>query len=199
LNNSRVLSSPPTFCARQYSLRTFDVWHYFINAPSRHTHRYPDTSANLGQRGQSLTMVKIRGFGYSFGSSAKEPEEVHVPSRPKVQESGVAVAPNLSCHPFVSQDGLLVRVEPPQKPNNPELEHVPCDIVLVIDVSGSMIDEAPVPTNPGEKAEKFGLCVLDLVKHASRAILETLNEGDRLGIVTFSTQAQVRHCQSPKW
>ena len=71
------------------------------------------------------------------------------------------------------------------------LSHVPCDIVLVIDVSGSMGADARVPTNPGETSERFGLSVLDLVKHAALTILETLDDEDRLGIVTFASKAKV--------
>lgn len=66
--------------------------------------------------------------------------------------------------------------------------HVPCDIALVIDVSGSMGCDAPVP---GETTEKTGLSVLDLVKHACRTILSTMDERDRLAIVTFSTRSKV--------
>lgn len=66
---------------------------------------------------------------------------------------------------------------------------MPCDIVLVIDISGSMAAAAPVP---GEDAsEDTGLSVLDLTKHAARAIIETMDENDRLGIVTFSSRSQV--------
>ncbi|KAK4212459.1 ribosomal protein L13e-domain-containing protein [Rhypophila decipiens] len=86
--------------------------------------------------------------------------------------------------------GLIVKVDPPREPSIP-LEHVPCDLVLAIDVSGSMIADAPVPTKPGEEVESTGLSVLDLVKHAARTIVETLNENDRLGIVTFSSASTV--------
>jgi len=98
-----------------------------------------------------------------------------------------AVAPTVEIHPFPSRDGLLVKILPPQQPSNPNLDHVPVDIVLCIDVSGSMNDDAKVP---GEK-ESNGLCILDLAKHAARTILETLNQNDRLGIVTFTNWAKV--------
>ena len=82
-------------------------------------------------------------------------------------------------------------MSPPKVPEDVESTHVPCDIALVIDVSGDMGNDAPVPANIGETKEQYGLSVLDLVKHAARTILETLNEGDRLGIVTFASHAKV--------
>ena len=99
--------------------------------------------------------------------------------------------PDLTIHALPHKDGMIVSVRPPREPVNPSLHHVPCDIVLVIDVSGSMSSEAPVPGNPGEVKERYGLSVLDLTKHAANTILETLNENDRLGIVTFASDVQV--------
>lgn len=84
--------------------------------------------------------------------------------------------------------GLIVKVQPPHNHPNPNLHHVPCDIVLVIDVSGSMSFDAPVP---GDGKERTGLSVLDLTKHAALTILETMDERDRLGIVTFGSEAKV--------
>ncbi|KAJ0158915.1 hypothetical protein CTA2_10646 [Colletotrichum tanaceti] len=96
----------------------------------------------------------------------------------------------LSIHPLPSKDGLIAKITPPRQPAKP-VAHVPCDIVLVVDVSGSMGDNAPVPAGPGEETENYGLSVLDLVKHAARTILETMDDGDRLGIVTFASKAKV--------
>lgn len=48
---------------------------------------------------------------------------------------------------------------------------------------------APVP---GEQdGEDTGLSVLDLTKHAALTILETMNENDRLGLVTFAGKTNV--------
>jgi hypothetical protein len=96
------------------------------------------------------------------------------------------------------KDGVLVSILPPQKPardaESKIPEHVPCDIVLTIDVSGSMSAEAPPPVSNPEETERNGLTVLDLVKHAARTILETLDDTDRLAIVAFSTDAKtVQH------
>jgi Mg-chelatase subunit ChlD len=96
----------------------------------------------------------------------------------------------VTMNPLPERNGLIISIKPPREPLVP-IEHVACDIVLVIDVSGSMSAEAPAPAaNPFEK-ERNGLTVLDLTKHAARTILETLNENDRLGLVTFSTEAKV--------
>ncbi|KAJ9142426.1 U-box domain-containing protein [Pleurostoma richardsiae] len=98
----------------------------------------------------------------------------------------------VAIQPLASRDGLIVKVQPPMAPEHrhPSRSHVPCDIVLVIDVSGSMGSDAPAPSNAGAKAERNGLSVLDLTKHAARTILETLDDSDRLGIVTFATKAK---------
>lgn len=95
----------------------------------------------------------------------------------------------MSLNPVRAADGspaLLATVVPPKSPTN-QSHHVPCDIVLVIDVSGSMGCPAPVP---GDN-EASGLSVLDVVKHASLTIIETLDERDRLGIVTFASSIEV--------
>ncbi|KAJ3573858.1 hypothetical protein NPX13_g4550 [Xylaria arbuscula] len=96
--------------------------------------------------------------------------------------------PIVTIHPLESREGVLVTVQPPERPSIPLLGHVPCDIVLVLDVSSSMNADAPaaVYDEQGNAAkEHFGLTVLDLTKHAARTVVSALNEGDRLGIVTF--------------
>ena len=99
--------------------------------------------------------------------------------------------PAIEIHPLRDSGAFIVSVQPPQVPES-GLQRASCDIVLVIDVSGSMSAAAPLPeVEDGEEREAAGLSVLDLVKHAARTILETLGPSDRLGIVTFSTDATV--------
>lgn len=95
---------------------------------------------------------------------------------------------SLQLHPIPSREALLVKIQPPEEPPQ-EIKHVPCDVVLVIDVSGSMGVRADAPGE--DPSENPGLSVLDLVKHAAMTIIETLDEGDRLGVVTFSSKSNV--------
>ncbi|EGR28365.1 von willebrand factor type a domain protein [Ichthyophthirius multifiliis] len=60
------------------------------------------------------------------------------------------------------------------------------DICCVIDVSGSMNDEARIQGD----TESAGLSVLDIVKHSVKTIIVNLRPEDRLSIVTFHSQAK---------
>jgi len=104
---------------------------------------------------------------------------------------------SLSVDPDAKQ--VLVSVTPPDKPVGIKSaknsgKRPPLDICCVIDISGSMGTEAPIPADPttGAPAESTGLSVLDVVKHAIRTIIATMQEDDRIALVTFSDSAQVQ-------
>jgi hypothetical protein len=83
---------------------------------------------------------------------------------------------------------VMVNLEPPEQPNaQGHLGRQPVDVVCVIDVSGSMGQDATLPGS----SEQTGLNILDLVKHSTRTIIHTLGDGDRLGIVTFTDTAEI--------
>lgn len=65
----------------------------------------------------------------------------------------------------------------------------PVDICCVVDVSGSMGLTATYETAEGEVKDD-GLSVLDIVKHAVKAVLKALEDGDRLALVSFNANAQ---------
>jgi hypothetical protein len=92
-------------------------------------------------------------------------------------------------------DGLIVKVVPPTEPVADQ-RRGPVEIVLLIDVSLSMNELAPVPPSEGEESEQKGFTVLDLTMHAACTIAESLNKHDTLCIVTFSTDCKVRTCTS---
>ncbi|CAE6467052.1 unnamed protein product [Rhizoctonia solani] len=93
-----------------------------------------------------------------------------------------------------STQELLVSLIPPSEPKpagEKKTSHrAPVDLCLVIDVSGSMDTEAPVPGQQ-DKNETTGLSVLDVVKHATRTIIESMSDDDRIAVVTFSDSAEV--------
>lgn len=123
----------------------------------------------------------------------RNPPDVHEAPPPyaQVEPHGATTTPEggatVKIQPLPDKDGVILTVQPPKVPQNEKLSHVPCDIALVIDVSGSMGADAPAP---GED-EKTGLSVLDLVKHACRTIMSTMTKEDRLAIVTFSNGSNV--------
>jgi hypothetical protein len=138
--------------------------------------------ADSPQKANAIAQVKK----YLPSAAQSQAEATLLPLRPKTSATpslSIALQPVKDSD---EQDGIIVKVAPPKQPEDPSLPHTPCDIVLVIDVSGSMGVDAPVPHEEGEAEENDGYSVLDLVKHAAHTICATLDEGDRLGIVTFS-------------
>lgn len=133
--------------------------------------------------------------------TGEEPEVVDgpLPRRPRLsmsstlagQEEPSSTEPRLSLHTIPDEHAMIASVIPPFKPADDKISHVPCDIVLTIDVSGSMMEVPPLPDVAKDSKEQSYLSVLDLTKHATRTIVETLNEKDRLGVVVFSSEAEV--------
>lgn len=76
-----------------------------------------------------------------------------------------------------------ISIQPPK-----EESRSPCDICCVVDTSGSMDDRAEIQN---DKNEKYGLTQLDLVKHALKTIIHSLQMQDRLSIVSFSDKAKI--------
>mmetsp|Transcript_26881 Transcript_26881/g.84236 ORF Transcript_26881/g.84236 Transcript_26881/m.84236 type:complete len:801 (-) Transcript_26881:31-2433(-) len=73
---------------------------------------------------------------------------------------------------------------------------VPSDVIAVLDVSGSMNSPAEVKNAKGEQ-EGHGLSVMDIVKHATRTITQSLGAEDRLALVAFDTEARVAQALTP--
>ncbi|KAH8649047.1 hint-domain-containing protein [Xylariales sp. PMI_506] len=106
--------------------------------------------------------------------------------------------PTIAIHPLSSQNGVLVSVEPPINPQDVSLDHVPCDIVLVIDISGSMSFRPPWPDTEGrERQHEQRPSIMEIAKHAASTITKSLDETDRLGIVTFGDRADVLQKLTP--
>ncbi|KAK7731048.1 hypothetical protein SLS53_008850 [Cytospora paraplurivora] len=109
------------------------------------------------------------------------------PYSERQEMSGRSADATVDIQPLPDKNGVIIRVQPPKAPVDEKLSHIPCDIALVIDVSGSMGANAPVPGD----SESTGLSVLDLVKHACKTIMSTMKADDRLAILTFSSSSRV--------
>jgi len=72
--------------------------------------------------------------------------------------------------------------------SQPATKRKPVIIILVIDTSGSM-GERGTPYKPD--GENDGFSRLDLVKHSMTTILKSLQPGDKLAIIAFSTEAHL--------
>lgn len=69
----------------------------------------------------------------------------------------------------------------------PDKTRSPCDICCVVDTSGSMAVQAEIQNSNQE----LGLSQLDLVKHALKTIIHSLQPQDRLALVSFANSATV--------
>ncbi|UKZ76403.1 hypothetical protein TrVFT333_004107 [Trichoderma virens FT-333] len=139
---------------------------------------------NLNKQNQDAGIPVVHAQHEQLPIREEKPEQVTADPPPYDHDTTPV---DLQLHHIKSKDALFVKIQPPKEPSKP-ISHVACDVVLVIDVSGSMCSAAPVP---GEGAEETGLSVLDLTKHAAFTIIETMDERDRLGIVTFETESNV--------
>jgi len=74
-----------------------------------------------------------------------------------------------------------IRVVPPNG-----TQRVPTSLVCVVDISGSMGTPADPPGG-----ERTGLNLLDVVKHALKAVLHTLGPQDNFALIPFSSTAEV--------
>ena len=90
---------------------------------------------------------------------------------------------SIELNTYYLENKLFVNIDMPDIDIRP-----PIDIVLCIDVSYSMYDEA---TLKGEQNENIshGFSILSLTVTAAKTILQSLNEHDNISIVTYSSEA----------
>lgn len=92
---------------------------------------------------------------------------------------------NVACNAFYNDNGQgLVEVIVPEM-KHPD-DRSPVSMVVVLDVSYSM-DEAAVMY--GDSEGSAGLSVLDVVKHSTRTIIESLEAKDKLAVVTYASDS----------
>lgn len=86
---------------------------------------------------------------------------------------------------YMSPDKLVVSITPPDIKTRP-----PIDVVLCIDVSMSMSQEAKLKGDRNETLS-HGISVLSLTISAAKTILYSLNENDNISVVTYSSSSKI--------
>ena len=82
---------------------------------------------------------------------------------------------------------VKISIVPPQ--GKKRIAH---DIICVMDISGSMAEEALMKNKDGVK-EGDGLSYLDLLKHAAKTIIMSLSDEDRFALISYSDDARVEY------
>ncbi|PVF96238.1 hypothetical protein CPB86DRAFT_787124 [Serendipita vermifera] len=109
------------------------------------------------------------------------------------QVSGPASNLRLTLSADAGNSSLLATVHGPAEPGSDGTppKRAPVDLCCVIDVSGSMDDDAAVPSEQDKPLEVTGLSVMDVTKHAMKTIISSMGEEDRLALVSFSSSSKV--------
>ena len=101
------------------------------------------------------------------------------------------VLDNVTMKASVKDNLLFINTDVPNVECRP-----PVDIVLCIDISGSMGTDAPVKGGDG-KSTSYGISVLSLTLSAAKTILNTLEEKDNISIVTYTDKAETLFTDCP--
>mmetsp|Transcript_49595 Transcript_49595/g.105537 ORF Transcript_49595/g.105537 Transcript_49595/m.105537 type:complete len:663 (+) Transcript_49595:80-2068(+) len=96
----------------------------------------------------------------------------------------VAKWSNLESDEFGSFTPVAITVVPPKG-----TKRTPSDICCIIDISGSMGDEAKIQ-GAGGAHESHGLTLLDIAKHGVKTVMHTLGPEDRLSVVLFNHECE---------
>jgi hypothetical protein len=107
------------------------------------------------------------------------------PKKPAFVEEENPISLNVSSYKKRDNEKLVKITINPISGSTP----VPMDIVVVIDVSGSM--DSPAYIEQDGKQVNVGLTLLDITKHSIKTVIESMKDNDRISIVSFSDTATV--------
>lgn len=108
-----------------------------------------------------------------------------VSNKPAFIEEKNPITLNVGSYKKSDNEKLVKITISPISGSNP----VPMDIVVVIDVSGSM--DSPAYIEQDGKQVNVGLTLLDITKHSIKTVIESMKDGDRISIVSFSDTVTV--------
>mmetsp|Transcript_20870 Transcript_20870/g.30901 ORF Transcript_20870/g.30901 Transcript_20870/m.30901 type:complete len:724 (+) Transcript_20870:59-2230(+) len=100
-------------------------------------------------------------------------------------EPRVNATPKYSVSTNSDDDYVLIQVS---VGDDESTVHKPTSVICVLDISYSMGSAATMYSDTEGSA---GLSLLDVVKHATRTVIDTLSQQDRLGVIAYSNDATV--------
>lgn len=95
--------------------------------------------------------------------------------------------PSIDIGPEGGETDINVKITVPE---HTAAKRKPVDICCCIDVSGSMQLLAEYTDPETDQMKDDGLSYLDIVKHATKAVMHQMDEGDRMALVTYSSAAE---------
>ena len=126
----------------------------------------------------------------TVGRYSAEPEQEEVDEKEEDVNDGISLNASL-CRP-VKGENALVSIQVRMKDATKRL---PVNVVAVIDVSGSMAEEAEFEED-GEM-KKAGYTLLEAVKRSLKAVIGCLTPQDSFGLISFSDEAYILHQLQP--
>ena len=94
------------------------------------------------------------------------------------------------CKNSESKIMMIFNVNPDNFPKDLENGHLPQDVVLVIDRSGSMNASVEAKDGNGNSLEN-GMSVQDIVNHAAKTVTKTLSNNSRLAVIIFDNEIEI--------
>ena len=134
------------------------------------------TSADI-KANVSIRFLCDKYHAGEFGSQ----ERVKTP--PKISTDNIKLDHSIYQN-TAGQTMLTFDINKASMPSELDSGHLPQDIVLVLDHSGSTETPVEAKDTDGNKLEN-GMSILDIVNHAARTVVKTLDKKSRLAIIAF--------------
>ncbi|KAF0977053.1 hypothetical protein FDP41_003706 [Naegleria fowleri] len=162
-----------------------------VSPMTREPMRADQLVSNIALR-NTIEQIVNASENLNGSSSNQGPRSTQMVSSPSLNTRSSPMHMNtdieLSVKSHLRNEGrrVHVRVQPPVQ----GAERQPCNLVCVIDISGSMASDAE-ETSKDPSTENAGFSRLDLVKHSVRTFIEVMNDKDCLALIPFSDKARI--------
>ena len=117
------------------------------------------------------------------------PSEPRVKTPPKISTDKIAINHSVSKNSD-GQTMLKFGVDPESMPSGLVNGHLPQDLVVVLDRSGSTNQAVEATAADGNKLEN-GMSILDIVKHGAATLIQSVDPNSRVAIVVFDDRIEI--------